>query len=305
MKNVNIIVPQYHSSFCVDNCSYCGFRKSNKIIPRNRLSDDDYKKELDLLIKWGYKTIEFVFASDRYFGPDKIAKRIEYAKELSEKRNINLRIGLNSEPFDFKGYKILKSAGLDFFVLWMETYSKKQFELWHGLKTPKSNYEYRIEAFDRAIEAGLSNYGMGVLFGLADWKKDVSTLIEHGKKLLEKYKISPYIIGVPRLRPAHSVIFNGRVLKLTDEEFTAATKMYKVAFPKTMLFLNTRESLDLNLKICNNNDLFTIDCGTYPGAFLNHKSIVNGIEQFSTHIYNRDIVLKKFESNKISSNFDW
>lgn len=305
MKNVRIIVPQYHSSFCRDNCSYCGFRKSNKLIPRNRLSESDYKKELDLLIKWGYRTIEFVYASDNYFSPYKIAKRVEYAKELAEKRNIELRIGLNSEPFDFKGYKILKSAGLDFFVLWMETYSKKQFKFWHGSKTPKSSYEYRIEAFDRAIEAGLSNYGMGILFGLSDWKEDVSALIGHGKELLNKYNISPYIIGVPRLRPAHSVVFNGKIIKLLDKEFINALKMYKNAFPETMLFLNTRESFDLNLKICNENDLFTINCGTYPGAFLNDEPIKNGIEQFSTHIYNRNNVLKEFKSNSITPKFDW
>jgi len=187
----------------------------------------------------------------------------------------------------------------------METYSKEQFEFWHGLKSPKSNYEYRVEAFDRAIEAGLSNYGMGVLFGLSDWKEDVDALIEHGRKLIGKYNISPYIIGVPRLRPAHSVIFNGRIVKLTDKEYTAATKMYKTAFPETMLFLNTRESFDLNLKICNNNDLFTIDCGTYPGTFINDEPIKDGIEQFSTNIYCKDSVLSELTANKIISKFEW
>ena len=305
MKNVNIIVPQYHSSYCLDDCSYCGFKKSNKSIPRRRLSEDDFKKEIQLLLNWGYKTIEFVYSSDRFFKPAVIAKRIEYVKELGAKKNMKLRIGLNTEPLDYEDYKILKSSGLDFFVMWMETYSKEKFKYWHGTKTPKSNYTYRYEAYERAIEAGIDNYGMGVLFGLNYWKDEIVALINHANYLSQKYNHKPYIIGVPRIKQAHSVILNGQLKPVLDNEFIEACNMYKQAFPETMLFFNTRESFELNLKCCSNNDLFTIDCGTYPGAFLDPNLTKNGIEQFHTNYYERVCIINKLEQNKINQNFDW
>ncbi|MBZ0109121.1 MAG: radical SAM protein [Candidatus Scalindua rubra] len=305
MKNVNIIVPQYHSSYCIDDCAYCGFKNSNKNIPRHRLSDDDFKKEIQILLSWGYRAIEFVYSSDRYFGTDVIAKRIEYVKELGLKSKIEIRIGLNTEPLDFDDYKTLKSSGLDFVVLWMETYSRDLFKYWHGTITPKSNYTYRYEAYGRAIEAGINNYGMGVLFGLNYWKDEVVALINHADYLYQKYNYKPYIIGIPRIKQAHSVILNGQLKPMSDSEFSEACNMYKKSFPETMLFFNTRESFELNVKCCSNNDLITIDCGTYPRAFLEPNLVKNVNEQFQTHYYEREDTIKKLKQNNIIPNFDW
>ncbi|MBM4056044.1 MAG: radical SAM protein [Planctomycetes bacterium] len=305
MKNVNIIVPQYHSSFCLNNCIYCGFKNTNKSITRSRLSDADYKKEIQLLLSWGYRTIEFVYSSDRFFKPDIIAKRIEYAKELGLKNNAKVRIGLNTEPLDYEDYKTLKFSGLDFIVLWMETYSRSLYTYWHGAITPKSNYTYRYEAYERAIEAGIENYGLGVLFGLNYWKDEVIALINHANYLFRKYNQKPYIIGIPRIKQAHSVTLNGHLKPMQDNEFIEACNMYKQAFPDTMLFFNTRESFELNVKCCSNNDLFTIDCGTYPRAFLEPNLIKNGIEQFQTHRYARECTIKKLKQNNINPKFDW
>ncbi len=304
-ENLNIIIPQYHSNYCVNDCKYCGFKKSNKLIPRKRLSFDEFKYEFNKIIEWGYRTIEFVFSSDPFFNAIEIAKRINYAKESGQKRKIKIRIGINTEPFEYKDYKLLYSAGLDFFVLWMETYSKDKYSFWHGVKTPKSDYNFRLSAYNEAIEAGIKNYGLGVLFGLNDWKYDVDALIQHGKKLEKQYGFPPYIIGLPRFKKAHSVSLNGLLNTVSDDEFKLICKTYKQSFPTSMLFFNTRENLKLNIDCCNENDLFTIDCGTFPGAFIDYNVIKKGYEQFHTYYYDRKKILKKLEENDKNPIFEW
>lgn len=305
MKNINIIVPQYQSSYCVDDCSYCGFKKSNRIIDRTRLSDEDFKKEIEILVDLGYRTIEFVYASDKYFNASRIAKRVEYVKNYGKKKQIDIRVGLNSEPLDFKGYKILYDAGLDFFVIWMETYNKDKYIYWHGKKTPKANFERRYNSYEIAIEAGLKNYGMGILFGLSKWQEDVNALIKHGRKLTQKYNVSPYIIGVPRIKRANCVIIDNKFEQVTDENLKIAIEKYNEAFPEAMIFFNTRENFEFNVETCKENDLFTIDCGTYPGAYLNPSILKNDTEQFHTFQYNRGEVIKQLRNNGFKIQYEW
>jgi len=149
--------------------------------------------------------------------------------------------------------------------------------------------------------------GEGVLFGLNNWSEDVEALIQHGKSLEKQYGISPYIIGLPRFKDAHSIDEEVRehITLVSDDEYKLACKMYKNNFPKTMLFINTREKLELNLDVCSENDLFTINCGTYPGAYINPEIIEQGNEQFHTHQYNREIVLQEIRKKRFTPLFDW
>lgn len=304
--NLNIIIPHYHSSFCLNNCMYCGFKKNNQIIPRKRLTDEEFIAEIDLILSWGYRTIEFVYASDPQLDILNIAKRIGYVKELGDKRNMHLRIGLNADPLRYEDYLTLKKAGLDFFVIWMETYSREKYAFWHDSKSPKYDFDFRYNSYSRAIDAGLKNYGMGILFGLNNWHEDVMALVEHGKILEQEYGISPYIIGLPRFKKANSVVdIDNYILPVNDEEYMQACKMYKENFPKTMLFINTREKLDFNLNFCGDNDLFTIDCGTSPGAYLYPSIVKNGIEQFHTYQYNREVAIRKIKEKGFTPIFDW
>jgi len=305
MKKLNIIVPQYHTNFCINNCLYCGFKSSNNLIPRKRLSFEEFKTELGKLILWGYRTIEFVFSSDPYLDIVEIARRIEYAKKISLVNSFDIRIGLNADPLSFLEYKLLKNAGLDFFVLWMETYSSEKFSFWHGNNNPKSDFNYRLNSYNRAIEAGLNKYGMGVMLGLNDWKYDVEHLIQHGRELIKQYGIDPFIIGLPRYKKAHSVTLNGEINKISDQDFRKICKLYKEAFPNSMLFFNTRENLNLNLECCHSGDLFTIDCGTFPGAFLNPEYIENGNEQFHTHVYDRVTTITVLRDKNIIPLYEW
>jgi hypothetical protein len=147
---------------------------------------------------------------------------------------------------------------------------------------------------------------MGILFGLNSWKEDVEALIRHGKLLEKEYGVPPYIIGLPRFRKAQLTEEVHRfIVPVSDEEYKCACRMYKEEFPQAMLFINTREELELNLDICSANDLFTIDCGTYPGAYLSPSVFRQEIEQFHTYQYDREAALQKIIEKGFTPLFGW
>lgn len=289
---IHAIIPQYHTSKCIDNCSYCSFRKNNKQVLRVELNDEDFEKELRLILDWGYTIIEFVYSTDTNFPAKRIAERIIYAKEIGKSYGTNLEIGVNAPTLSLADYKLLNSAGIDFILLWMETYSDKYKE-WHPGNTPKSNFTYRIDTFDRSIQAGINKYAFAILFGLSDWFDDIIALCNHGLYLRKTYGIEPYIIGNPRLKYAMGLSVENSKYIIDDENYIFICYFLKLIFPTTKLFINTRESIDINIQLIKGGgDFFTIDCGTFPGAYLNNEIIKMGQEQFHTSYYNREKTIK-------------
>jgi len=296
------IIPQYHTSHCVNDCAYCGFRKSNPHVLRAELNDEDFERELNLILNWGYTRIEFVYASDENFPVKRIAERVSKAKNIGESFGRELEIGINAPPLSLEDYKILNDAGLDFVLLWMETYSEASYKKWHPGNTPKSDFNYRIDTFDRSIQAGIKKYAFAVLFGLSDWGEDVLNLIAHGLYIRKNYGVEPYIIGNPRLKYAMGLNVENSKLIIDDENYIFVNYLYKLIFPETKLFINTRETMEMNLELIKGGgDFFTIDCGTFPGVYLNSELVKNGQEQFHTSYYNREktIALLQKEGYKV------
>lgn len=304
-NQLSIIIPQYHSSRCIDNCKYCGFRESNSEMLRVILEDDDFEKEVNLLLDWGYRCIEFVYATDPFFTPEVIANRVLKAKQSAKNRNLNLKVGLNSNSFNVDGYKTLKQHDLDFMVLWIETYTEK-YKDWHPKDTPKADFMFCLDTYDRVIQGGLEKYGLGILFGLGYWVWDVLMLMMHGLYLREKYGIDPYIIGIPRLKQAMGLKVEKSPWIIDDENYEFICFLYKLIFPNTKLFINTRENFEDNTHlISGGGDLFTIDCGTFPGAYLNPKIVVNGFEQFHTQYYEREKAIQSLTIKGFVPEFNW
>lgn len=305
-KSLNIIVPHYQSSICIDDCKYCGFRKSNKGIIRKSLDDNEFAKELNLLIDWGYRVIELVYATDPNASAEIIAKRIELALNIGRKREVDLTIGLNSNTFKVNEYKLLLNAGLSFFVLWMETYNKKRYLKWHKKGTPKYDFEYRLETYDRAISAGIKHFGMGILLGLSEWKEDVLALLNHALYLEKQYQLKPFIFGVPRVKYAMNVKLDQIPNIVSDIEFKYILNIYRIIFPKTRLFFNTREDYQFNIdNLGIGGDLFTIDCATFPGAYLTDKYLQDNQMQFQTIQYNRNTIINDLKRNGFNPKFEW
>ena len=165
-------------------------------------------------------------------------------------------------------YEELKYAGLDFAVLWQETYDKVRYNQYHPGNTEKSDYEFRVNAESRMLRAGIENVGFGVLSGLTDWRRDWLALMKHVQSLQDstKNKIQTVILGIPRFKPAAGAIFKANEYLPTDKEYLLAISIFNLLTPTSIPFINTRESWELCSEIAKGGgSLFTFRCRTIPG----------------------------------------
>jgi len=242
-ERIVFFAPLYVSDFCVNDCRYCNFHVSNTRISRRRLSQDEIRNQTELLINMGHKRLLVEF------GEDPVQNNIDYVVQAIEaiyavktpKGNIR-RINVNIAATCAADYRKLKAAKIGTYQLFQETYHRATYEALH--KGPKANYARQITAHLRAIEAGIDDVGIGVLFGLYDWRFEVLSLIMHAQYLDENYKIGPHTISVPRFQPASSVKFPLEYA-VGDEDFLKIIAILRIAVPYTGLILSTRESSQL------------------------------------------------------------
>ena len=281
-KTVEFIIPVYLTSFCQNECLYCGYRQSNPIAERVRLDLEDFNKQLDLILSWGHRQIELVLSDDPEFGPATVARYVAATRRKLDALGKGV-VALCSPVYQQEDYVRLREAGLDWVVEWQETYHRPHFDRWHFAGSPKRNFESRLDLWDRVLAAGITKIGAGVLLGLYDFRHDALAVIEHGNYLRRAYGIEPHALGIPRLKPARGVLASQKPNRFTvsDDDFRLVVSVYHLAFPTSRLFFNTRESYDLNISLVAAGDLFTVDCETLPGAYLRHH--LPG--QFSTHDY--------------------
>jgi 2-iminoacetate synthase ThiH len=281
-RTVELIIPEYLSSFCQNDCLYCGYRKSNALAERVRLSLNEYERELDLILAWGHRQIELVLADDPEFSVERLAPYVELTRRKLAELGGGL-VALNAPAYKEDAYRRLHAVGLDWLALWQETYDETQFARWHLQGSPKREYGFRLDVWDRAISAGFTRVALGVLFGLFDWRFEVLALVEHASYLVKTYGIVPHAIGIPRLKPARGVLASQKPSRycVSDDDYRLALSIYRLAFPRTRLFFNTREPYEFNMSMVGRGDLFTVDCETLPGAYLHGR--LPG--QFFTHPY--------------------
>ena len=279
---VEFIIPVYLTSFCQNECLYCGYRRSNPIAERIRLGLEDFERQLDLILSWGHRQIELVLSDDPEFSPTTLARYVAATRRKLEARGGGV-VALCSPVYQPEDYVRLREAGLDWVVEWQETYHQPHFDRWHSSASPKRNFEARLDLWDHVIAAGITKIGMGVLLGLYDFRFDSLAVIEHGNYLRQTYGLEPHALGIPRLRPARGVLASQKPNRFTvsDDDFRLLVSAYHLAFPASRLFFNTRESYEMNISLVAAGDLFTVDCETLPGAYLRrHRP-----GQFSTHDY--------------------
>ncbi len=291
-NKIFVLVPLYISNFCNENCLYCNFRKDNKSIRRKRLNDDELIKELEFLIKIkGYRTIELVYSSDPELDLDTISRQIRTVKNFLNDHGGGL-VGLNSEAFDLIGYKHLKKSGIDFIVLWQETYDKNVYSQVHVNDQKKSKFEYRLDAYEYILLSGINKIGMGVLSGLTNWRFDWAMLILHQEYLRKNYSNFTQIIGIPRLKPASNAKIKHTRYIPNDDEFLYAIAIQGLYNPLSLPFINTREKWsfckDASL---GGGVLFTFDCKTIPGGYsLGQYGNQFPTFNFNINKYKKDII---------------
>ena len=277
---VEFVIPVYLTSFCQNECLYCGYRQSNALAERVRLSLDEFSRELDLILSWGHRQIELVLSEDPEFGPQVVARYVELTRQRLDRLGGGV-VGLCSPVYEREDYARLRQAGLELVVEWQETYHQPHFDRWHVAGSPKRDIEYRLDLWDRVIAAGIRKIALGALLGLYDWRYDALATIEHGNYLRRTYGLEPHAIGIPRLKPARGVLASQKASRFTvsDDDYRLILSLYHLAFPRSRLFFNTRENYEMNISMVAPGDLFTVDCDTFPGGYLRNDTP----GQFSTH----------------------
>jgi len=239
-NRVVIFAPLYISNFCVNNCKYCGYRRDNKF-DRKKLTQEKIKQQAINLEKLGHKRLALeVGESPKETPIEYVVESIKTIYQNSSIRRINVNIAATS----VEEYKLLHEVGIGTYILFQETYDRDAFEDQHP-KSLKGDYDYHLHAFDRAFEAGIDDVGAGVLFGLANYKFEVLSLITHNRYLENKYGVGFHTISVPRLKKAEGMSLDDYPNMISDEQFKRLVTILRLAVPYVGLILSTRETKEI------------------------------------------------------------
>ncbi len=266
--------PLYLSNICYNNCIYCGLRADNKIIKRRILSQDEIRKETEVLAgKIGHKRIIAVFGEHPISSIDYIVESMEtiYGVKVKTKNGWGSirRINVNAAPMSIEDLKILKTAGLGTFQVFQETYHPEVYAELHPEGTVKNNYLWRLTCMHRALEAGVDDVGIGVLFGLYDWRFEVLGLLSHAIELENYFGIGPHTISFPRLEPAENTPFIQQTkYRVSDADFEKAVVVLRLAVPYSGMIITAREEAALRRQLiplgCTQTDASSsIEIGGY------------------------------------------
>ena len=257
--------PLYLSSYCVNECSYCGFHASNEA-PRKKLSMDEIREQTARLIEMGHKRLLLEFGEDPNHNDidyicDAIKAIYSVKREDGEIRRVNVNIAATS----VEDYRRLKEKGIGTYQLFQESYHKRTYEAVH--KGPKGDYSRQLFAMDKAFVAGLDDVGLGVLFGLYDYRFELLALITHADYLQKKYGVGPHTVSVPRFRPAATVEMSA-MKPVGDQDFFKLIAILRIAIPYTGIIITTRESAVIREKAFNIGVTQTSAAScTSPGGF--------------------------------------
>ena len=241
-KRLVLFAPLYLSNFCVNNCQYCGFRRDNQAIPRKRLSPADIQDQVGKLEKLGHKRLLLECGESSLSDIDYVEEAIAAVYATRNGNGEIRRVNVNIAGTTVENYRRLKAAKIGTYQLFQETYHRATYEMLH--EGPKRDYERQIFALDRAQEAGIDDVGLGVLFGLYDYKFEVLALLYHARHLEERFGVGPHTISVPRFRPASGVDFR-LPHSVSDEEFKRIVAVIRLAVPYTGMIISTRESVEM------------------------------------------------------------
>lgn len=247
-NRIVLFAPLYIGSLCVNDCVYCGFRRSNRQAVRLTLSPEAIQAEVQALLSRGHKRLILVFGEHPRYSPEFIAEcvRAVYSQSLGYSRI--RRVNINAAPLDHDGFRVVKSAGIGTYQIFHETYHHATYAKVHPPGTRKADYLWRLDAPARAIEAGADDVGIGVLFGLYDWRFEVLALVAHARHLFQHYGIGPHTISFPRLRPACGVDYKSPY-RVPDEDFKRVVAILRLAVPYTGLILTAREPAALRREL--------------------------------------------------------
>ncbi|AQW22502.1 [FeFe] hydrogenase H-cluster radical SAM maturase HydG [Clostridium perfringens] len=248
-KRLVVFAPLYVSNYCVNNCTYCGYKHCNDELKRKKLNKEQLIEEVKVLESLGHKRIALEAGEDPVNAPlDYILDCIKSIYSIKFDNGSIRRINVNIAATSVEDYKRLKDAEIGTYILFQETYHKPTYERLH-VSGPKHNYNYHTTAMHRAREAGIDDIGMGVLYGLYDYKYETLAMLMHAMDLEETTGVGPHTLSVPRIRPAENVSLENYPYLVDDEDFKKIVAILRLAVPYAGLILSTREEPGLRDEI--------------------------------------------------------
>ena len=263
-NRVVLFAPLYISDYCVNNCVYCGYKCKNKFT-RRRLTMDEIRREVEILEKMGHKRLALEAGEDPVNCPiDYVLESIKTIYDTYEKNGVIRRINVNIAATTVENYRKLKEAQIGTYILFQESYDEDIYRKMHP-NCIKGDYDYHTTAFDRAMEGGIDDVGAGVLFGLADPKFEVLSLMLHNQHLEKKFGVGFHTISVPRLRPAEGVNLETFPNLVDDEMFKKIVAIIRLAVPYTGMILSTREDEEMR-KLLLEYGISQVSAGSVTGV---------------------------------------
>ena len=248
-NRIVLFAPLYISNYCVNGCVYCPYHAKNKTIPRKKMTQEEIKREVIALQDMGHKRIALETGEDPVNNPiEYVLESIKTIYSIKHKNGAIRRINVNIAATTVENYKKLHEAGIGTYVLFQETYNKESYEKLHPTG-PKHNYAYHTEAMDRAMQGGIDDVSLGVLFGLESYMYEFSALLMHAEHLEAAYGVGPHAISVPRIKPADDIDPNAFDNGIDDETFCKIVACIRIAVPYTGLIISTRESKTCREKV--------------------------------------------------------
>ncbi len=247
-NRIVVFAPLYISNHCVNNCTYCGYRRDNKFC-RRRLTQDEIRKQVEAMQSMGHKRLALETGEDpKNCDMEYILESIKTIYETQNKNGAIRRINVNIASTTKENYKRLKESGIGTYILFQETYHRPTFKDVHPTSI-KGDYDYHLTSFDRAMEAGIDDVGGGVLFGLYDYKFEVLGLMLHNQHLEDRFGVGFHTISVPRLKKVEGVYLEDFPYVIDDFTFKKIVAIIRLAVPYTGMILSTRESAEIRKEL--------------------------------------------------------
>ena len=248
-NRIVMFAPLYLSNYCINGCSYCPYHGQNKTIPRKKLTQEEIRKEVIALQDMGHKRLALEAGEDPKNNPiEYILESIKTIYSIQHKNGAIRRVNVNIAATTVENYRKLKEAGIGTYILFQETYHKESYEKLH-LFGPKKDYAYHTEAMDRAMEGGIDDVGLGVLFGLDLYRYEFAGLLMHAEHLEAVHGVGPHTISVPRICPAEDIDPSAFDNSISDEIFEKIVACIRIAVPYTGMIVSTRESQKVREKV--------------------------------------------------------
>jgi len=269
-NRIVLFAPLYIGNECVNDCRYCGFKRSNVDVVRRTLSPEEIRAQVEALENRGHKRLILVFGEHPSYDARFIADSVRTVYATKVGQGSIRRVNINAAPLDVEGFRIVKEAGIGTYQVFHETYHHATYAAMHPAGTRKGDYLHRLDALDRAFQGGIDDVGIGALFGLYDWRFEVLGLVSHALHLQERFGVGPHTISFPRLRTASGVTLENEQ-PVSDADFKRVIAVLRLSVPYTGLILTAREPAALRREVmklgCSQIDAGSrIEIGAYTEA---------------------------------------